>query len=396
MSASKDPSKTDSLQLNDFFFQQARAYISRGEARLSTMHRVAGVFVSGAGLLTIIPFMLKDAMNEITDHIPNNYNIISITLYGLLLTTVIIAIFALGSLFKNLILFYFSSNHESAASGSFLPRFSLSALAFPTDEDPNTKSDIIKNIKTEIDNIQRKEIFDFLLPKNKPKKYNNYEKIAEETQNAIIPKTRNTYQPTGDINTDKHVLACLVAMGMAGLYDRTLIEEVARMEVSLTRHANSLRKLVLRYFKSMILIGTRILFIFIIGVIIKKSDDTSIPLILFQGFFVIALITTLVLRLPLLWIHLELAQTSQTFRKSLWDKDISRFEHIVFGFVICEIIMSIIGFLSIYYKFQFLESLFIAIVVAILFVIIVGYSLVPQQTINYWATLYKKGNEAAS
>ena len=43
----------------------ARAYLGRGETRLSTMHRVAGVFVGGAGLLTLIPFFLKDVVTDI-------------------------------------------------------------------------------------------------------------------------------------------------------------------------------------------------------------------------------------------------------------------------------------------------------------------------------------------
>jgi hypothetical protein len=35
--------------------QEYRAYLQRAETRLSTLHRVAGAFISGAGLLTLLP-----------------------------------------------------------------------------------------------------------------------------------------------------------------------------------------------------------------------------------------------------------------------------------------------------------------------------------------------------
>lgn len=34
--------------------QEYRAYLQRAETRLSTLHRVAGAFISGAGLLTLL------------------------------------------------------------------------------------------------------------------------------------------------------------------------------------------------------------------------------------------------------------------------------------------------------------------------------------------------------
>ncbi len=36
-----------------------RAYLQRAEVRLSTMHRVAGVLLNGAGLLFLFPVLLK-------------------------------------------------------------------------------------------------------------------------------------------------------------------------------------------------------------------------------------------------------------------------------------------------------------------------------------------------
>src|SRR4051794_34504074 len=42
-----------------------RAYLQRGETRLSTLHRVAGAFLSGAGLLTLLPVLLSSTFTTL-------------------------------------------------------------------------------------------------------------------------------------------------------------------------------------------------------------------------------------------------------------------------------------------------------------------------------------------
>src|SRR5687768_5024416 len=42
-----------------------RSYIQRSEVRLSTLHRVATAFISGAGLLLLIPVFFKDAVDSL-------------------------------------------------------------------------------------------------------------------------------------------------------------------------------------------------------------------------------------------------------------------------------------------------------------------------------------------
>lgn len=37
-----------------------RAYLQRAKAKLSTMHRIAGAFLGGAGLLLLLPTSLRD------------------------------------------------------------------------------------------------------------------------------------------------------------------------------------------------------------------------------------------------------------------------------------------------------------------------------------------------
>ncbi len=160
------------------FEDRARVYLARGETRLSTMHRVAGVFVGGAGLLTLIPFMLKDALMNIAGRIQNTLDVVSIVIAILIVTTLVIGVYALQCLFKDLVLFYFSPNHESQSTGVFLPRLSLSVLTIQlaVNEDDYTENiKKITEIRDEINNKQEEELFDFLLPKGKQDKYVNYE-----------------------------------------------------------------------------------------------------------------------------------------------------------------------------------------------------------------------------
>jgi hypothetical protein len=42
-----------------------RTYLQRAEVRLSTMHRIAGAFLGGAGLLLLLPAFLREALVQV-------------------------------------------------------------------------------------------------------------------------------------------------------------------------------------------------------------------------------------------------------------------------------------------------------------------------------------------
>ena len=42
-----------------------RAFLQRAEVRLSTMHRIASAFISGAGLLLLLPLFRRDSLSAI-------------------------------------------------------------------------------------------------------------------------------------------------------------------------------------------------------------------------------------------------------------------------------------------------------------------------------------------
>lgn len=351
-------------------------YLARAESRLSTMHRVAGVFVGGAGLLTLIPFLVKDVFKDIARLIDFNgidfvNNTISALIMILLSTTLFVCLAALLYLFKDLVLFYFSPHEESGKV--FLPRFGLSALSLPIavdGEDENNKKDKIDNlIRNTIEVQYEKKLFDFIIPNDKTSTlYLNYNSNFNVTPTVISDRRKdacdflvNDYKKREKKFDVDYVLTCLEAMGTAGLQDRNLLEEAARIEISLSRHANNLRKLVLRYFKSILLIGSRIIFLFMIGFFLhglipeKAKNSLAVgyqqyPLayiILFSTFLIASSLTPFIIRRPINWIH-ELSAINKRPMTSQVDQDISFFEKFTFYVVLGEIISSLVGIMIVW------------------------------------------------
>jgi hypothetical protein len=257
------------------------------------------------------------------------------------------------------VLFYFAP-HEEISSKLFLPRFSVSSISIPTLDPQNSD-----NIHEEILLLQYQKFLGFLLPNNqKSNLYKNYRTIYDIEPKIIDEDRLSIYNKLKEnkLQKDHHpyIEACLTAMGMSGLQNRTLKEEVARLEISLCRHANSLRRLVLRYFKSLLLIGFRIIIIFLAGIIINAVvDDPNHCNIIsadkkyqchwlaLSFFLAISICTPLVLRAPMKWIH-QLSSKLTNPVSSQWDHDISFFERFVFVFVVLELIADMIGIMALW------------------------------------------------
>ena len=128
-----------------------RAYLQRAEVRLSTMHRIAGAFLGGAGLLLLLPTFLRDApvkvfgvINKAVPMLSTQWNLpplLIMIMLGLpVVTAYTIPVYALWLLLQDLTLFYFSVNTPRnvslGKSGKpiFHPRFSLTAIPFSDDE----------------------------------------------------------------------------------------------------------------------------------------------------------------------------------------------------------------------------------------------------------------------
>jgi hypothetical protein len=114
----------EELRFNKDDRDAMRAYLARTEVRLSTMHRIALGFINGAGILLLFPIFFKDAITVIihtflisglTNHFPEmgqNGEWLSLLLFICVLlpfvVSVVIPIYALYLLLKDILHFYFT------------------------------------------------------------------------------------------------------------------------------------------------------------------------------------------------------------------------------------------------------------------------------------------------
>ncbi len=291
-----------------------RQYLQRCEVRLSTLHRIALAFVGGAGLLLLIPVFLKDAVDNIITvllmQMGNQFPQLSLTngrlltlalyitlLYPLLLSLAI-PIYGVYLLLKDIVKFYYTIYMPGFPARLLNPSFALTGLNFWPDEAAEVKRRVMQ-FQYEHDHI------DFTIPFSEDTREHYFDTIIEETQGSVIPTTRKLEQlrEMGVIpadTDDKDVQRFNTAMGLARSLDRTLVEDVAVTEMSLVRHVMYLRRLVMRYVKTLLMfIWTTIIAFLMLPLI--KVEGFPIFLIMSVAYLVWAIGVMPVILLPLNW-----------------------------------------------------------------------------------------------
>lgn len=294
-----------------------RAYVQRSEVRLSTMHRVAGVFLNGAGLLILLPVLFRDIVQgiiallidatkaDLSGTNPTGY--LYIALGVPFVVSMYIPLRALYLLLKDLVDFYFVGQSPGYPSRLFNPRFILSGIAFSPDESKAAKNEIIRH---EYENLTH-----FVLPFDEDHA-SYFNKVKAQAGDDIIPSTRTRdllrdILPPKALDTDATTVERFsVAFGLAGVVDRDLVDEVAKTETSLVRHALSLRRLVLRYAKALLAVIWTTLASFAI-VSLSKAFSSPAPLIAIL-YALWAISMPQVVKLPIRWIFETADQNSGT------------------------------------------------------------------------------------
>lgn len=106
-----------------------RAYLQRAEVRLSTMHRVAGAFLNGAGLLFLFPVFLRDAFLIILGLVlTQTGDITRLAMLAMLVVTLGLPSWGFYLLIKDIVIFYFTAYHVGIHENFFRPRFILSGI----------------------------------------------------------------------------------------------------------------------------------------------------------------------------------------------------------------------------------------------------------------------------
>ncbi len=327
-----------------------RAFLQRTEVRLSTIHRVAVGFISGAGLLFLLPVFLKDAIlalvRVLLDYTPaidvsaGGWPMIGVIAVYLcvifpFVLSLLIPIMAMGLLLRDIVQFYFVGHTPGFPEELFNPRFVLTGVAFSPDESEVAKNKImIAQYGT--DNIN------FVLPFSE-EGASYYGAVIDKPKRMIVPRSRrlprliqrgvlenlsrkpldkledddpirvrDAFTGPGEVisvldshrdRTLKQIDRFNAALGLAGFIERPLFEEVAKQEVSLVRHALRLRQMVLRYFQALIVLLWTALYSFTILPFLQDERGRFPTLIVFgTGYLIWAILTPIVVRLPVNWL----------------------------------------------------------------------------------------------
>lgn len=292
-----------------------RAYLQRCEVRLSTMHRIGVAFINGAGLLILFPVFFRDVILVIinsfltldVNQFPQYGDLgllPSITLYLALLYPFVVMVglplLAMYLLLKDMVHFYFTIHSPDFPDTLNNPTFTLSGVAFSPDESQAVKEEVLRH-------QYNTNLIDFALPFSRGRKQQYFDTLIADTNGDIIPSSRtlDKLRAMGvlDDTTDpEEVNRFNAAFGLARILDRPLADEVAKTEVSLARHVLYLRRMVLRYLRTLLTFIWTTLVAFVMSPFL--SDDRFPKLIMLAlGFFAWALLASRVMHLPIAWIY---------------------------------------------------------------------------------------------
>ncbi len=312
-----DTTQTEAVQppLTDQERNAMRAFLQRCEVRLSTLHRIATAFIGGAGLLLLLPVFFKDEvvtiikifLAHLTDTFPAlgaNHTVGIVLLYACLAYPVILSLsiplYALYLLLKDIVHFYFTIYTPGFNPSLITPSFALGGLAFSPDESENVKRGVYEY-------QYHTSSINYTIPFSNEKREMYFDETIRNTDGKIIPATRrwevlaeqNVLPPDADQQTVERFNA---ALGLARTLDRPLVREVANTELALVRHILYLRRLMLRYVKTLVMFIWTAMISF---VLIPFLQDDKLPtfLVMALGYFVWSLFAMPVLRLPMRWIY---------------------------------------------------------------------------------------------
>ena len=210
------------------------------------MHRTAVSLLGGGVLVAILPVLFTnvfvDAYKYIYEIHPKTQSI-----YVLIFLSFAPLGISYYFLLKDLIQFYFIANLPSDAPDAyFFPRYVLTGLNLPLDE--------LKDRASLIDPLVINPSYArFFLPAG-GSQYRAFGDILRRNEGkSLIRGFRGANLEEAPDAPTRWRNRIYVGLRLAGSDDRSLVREVAKMELSLARHALLLRDIVLRYIKAFML-----------------------------------------------------------------------------------------------------------------------------------------------
>ncbi|MBL8164864.1 MAG: hypothetical protein JNJ61_22960 [Anaerolineae bacterium] len=292
-----------------------RAYLQRCEVRLSTLHRVGQAFFGGAGLLILIPVFFKDAVDSLLlsllGQVGNQFAalgtvglLLTMLLYAAilypLLLSLIIPLYGVYLLLKDIVHFYFTIYTPGFSENLLNPTFSMTGVMFSVDESPRAKAAVMRY-------QYHATQMGFMIPFSQERQELYFDSIIKKTNGTIFPESRKIehlkemgvlpepYYP----DKVEHFNA---ALGIARGLDRTLVEEVAMTEMALVRQVLYLRRLVLRYIKTLLMFIWTTVISFMMLPLIKDARFPPL-LVMALAYLIWSLAVMRIIGWPLYWIY---------------------------------------------------------------------------------------------
>jgi len=306
----------DDVHYTDAERNAMRGFLQRCEVRISTQHRIATAFIGGAGLLLLIPIFFRDIVDGILivllQTIGNYFAslgvaggwITSLVLFALLVypffLSLAVPLYSLYLMLKDIVHFYFSLYTPGMPNNVLNPSFSLTGLAFPEDESGRVRR-AVNRFQYDTENSN------YMIPFSEKRRGQYFDQVIEDTGGGIFPAARrpdHLYE-TGSLPPDvdpKHAARVSAAFGLARSVGRTLVEEVAVAEMLLARNNMYLRRLLLRYVKTLLMFVWTTLLSFLM---LPFLGDTRFPtlLVLAVSYVVWSIGVMPIVGTPFKWIY---------------------------------------------------------------------------------------------
>lgn len=226
--------------------------------RLSTLHRVATALLSGAGLMVLLPALVKDQITEVIRTLATASGStpqILLTVAAVLILGLPYAVLVL--LLSDLTRFYFHAQHLHSANGhAFAPRFTLTGLRLPADE-------LSAGATRGLDAARRAPTTTELLVPSNP------------ATRAAIDRKLAAYRIDGHPAAGTDEARADGLFSLVASRSRTLAEEVAKIEFGMARHLLRLQVIVMRYVKALLVVLATVIAVYATLAVIRADPAMS-------------------------------------------------------------------------------------------------------------------------
>ncbi len=309
-----------------------RTFLQRCEVRLSTIHRVATALLSGAGLLVLLPAVERDSVVVVLRALLSGRpDAAHLLLVAAVAASLAVPFTALWLVVRDLTQFYFHANHiRRGAAEAFAPRFTLTALQLPRGELRPGAADALDELR------RSPQAVEILVPRN-------------EAARARIDAQIAAYGGLGVDAAEGDVGRAAALFELAAASERSLLEEVAKIEHGMARHVLRIQVIVLRYAKALLALLTTAFSTFATAAVavdkatLAPGDEVWIAAILLAWApLAIAAVTS-----PVRWLERQLRSDGATHTAVTADPELTKVERVTVrlalaGFAAAAVAMALV------------------------------------------------------